>query len=151
MVVSHESKNTIKFLCSYGGKILPRSTDGKLRYVGGHTRLLSVGRSISFAGSLIVSLYLFWLLILRERGDISVCFPEFEWNCFGFVRAVGEAQRDVWILGEFEMPVANRWPRRPGFNNLRWRSGKPNWGIRSCFLSIVKFATDQDQSNYFPT
>lgn len=53
MAVSHESKNTIKFLCSYGGKILPRSIDGKLRYVGGHTRLLSVDRSISFAELLV--------------------------------------------------------------------------------------------------
>ncbi|KFK25760.1 hypothetical protein AALP_AA8G156000 [Arabis alpina] len=40
--------SSLKFLCSYGGKILPRSTDGKLRYVGGHTRVLSVHRSISF-------------------------------------------------------------------------------------------------------
>ncbi|KAL8157028.1 hypothetical protein AgCh_001942 [Apium graveolens] len=39
----------IKFLCSYGGKILPRYPDGKLRYHGGHTRLLSVHRSISFS------------------------------------------------------------------------------------------------------
>ncbi|KAJ4878546.1 Octicosapeptide/Phox/Bem1p family protein [Raphanus sativus] len=41
------SGNNLKFLCSYGGRILPRSTDGKLRYVGGHTRVLSVDRSIS--------------------------------------------------------------------------------------------------------
>lgn len=40
---------TIKFLCSYGGKILPRYPDGKLRYHGGETRLLSVNRSISFS------------------------------------------------------------------------------------------------------
>ncbi|GMH27658.1 hypothetical protein Nepgr_029501 [Nepenthes gracilis] len=39
---------TIKFLCSYGGKIVPRYPDGKLRYVGGHTRVLAVDRSISF-------------------------------------------------------------------------------------------------------
>ncbi|GAB2214303.1 hypothetical protein Droror1_Dr00018645 [Drosera rotundifolia] len=39
----------VKFLCSYGGKILPRHPDGKLRYHGGHTRLLSVHRSISFS------------------------------------------------------------------------------------------------------
>lgn len=46
-----ESKpgNTIKLLCSYGGKILPRCTDGELRYVGGHTRVLTVERSISFS------------------------------------------------------------------------------------------------------
>lgn len=43
-----KSGSSLKFLCSYGGKILPRSTDGKLRYVGGHTRVLSVDRSISF-------------------------------------------------------------------------------------------------------
>ncbi|KAL2515265.1 uncharacterized protein Fot_29602 [Forsythia ovata] len=43
---------TIKFLYSYGGRIVPRSTegrDGMLRYEGGHTRVLSVDRSISFA------------------------------------------------------------------------------------------------------
>ncbi|CAL5203290.1 unnamed protein product [Lathyrus oleraceus] len=45
-----ESKpKNIKLLCSYGGKILPRSTDGELRYVGGHTRVLAVDRSISFS------------------------------------------------------------------------------------------------------
>ncbi|KAF3793650.1 hypothetical protein EJ110_NYTH03408 [Nymphaea thermarum] len=39
----------VKFLCSYGGKILPRHPDGKLRYVGGETRVLSVDRSVCFA------------------------------------------------------------------------------------------------------
>uniref|UniRef100_A0A1J3JQ28 PB1 domain-containing protein n=1 Tax=Noccaea caerulescens TaxID=107243 RepID=A0A1J3JQ28_NOCCA len=39
---------TVKFLCSYGGRITPRYPDGKLRYQGGHTRVLSVSRSISF-------------------------------------------------------------------------------------------------------
>ncbi|THG13127.1 hypothetical protein TEA_008642 [Camellia sinensis var. sinensis] len=39
----------IKFLCSYGGKILPRYPDGKLRYHGGETRVLAVDRSNSFA------------------------------------------------------------------------------------------------------
>ncbi|XP_030553073.1 uncharacterized protein LOC115757112 [Rhodamnia argentea] len=39
----------IKFLCSYGGKILPRHPDGKLRYVGGETRVLAVDRSVSFS------------------------------------------------------------------------------------------------------
>ncbi|WVZ18329.1 hypothetical protein V8G54_005651 [Vigna mungo] len=46
-----ESKpgQNIKLLCSYGGKIRPRTTDGELRYVGGHTRVLTVHRSISFS------------------------------------------------------------------------------------------------------
>uniref|UniRef100_A0A7N0TF94 PB1 domain-containing protein n=1 Tax=Kalanchoe fedtschenkoi TaxID=63787 RepID=A0A7N0TF94_KALFE len=43
------STTTVKFLCSYGGKILPRYPDGKLRYHGGHTRVLAVDRSVSFA------------------------------------------------------------------------------------------------------
>jgi hypothetical protein len=54
VAVDYTEKNSgssLKFLCSYGGRILPRSTDGKLRYVGGHTRVLSVDRSISFSGS----------------------------------------------------------------------------------------------------
>ncbi|KAL1818492.1 hypothetical protein DCAR_0414661 [Daucus carota subsp. sativus] len=45
---SHSSTN-IKFLYSYGGKIIPRPTDAQLRYSGGFTRVLSVDRSISFA------------------------------------------------------------------------------------------------------
>ncbi|CBI18643.3 hypothetical protein AAG906_040870 [Vitis piasezkii] len=47
------SNQTIKFLCSYGGKILPRYPDGKLRYHGGETRVLAVDRSISFAELLV--------------------------------------------------------------------------------------------------
>ncbi|URD79551.1 PB1 domain containing protein [Musa troglodytarum] len=47
--VSVKPTRAIKFLCSYGGKILPRYPDGKLRYVGGHTRLVAVDRSISFS------------------------------------------------------------------------------------------------------
>ncbi|XP_058227439.1 protein PAL OF QUIRKY-like [Rhododendron vialii] len=43
------STQKIKFLYSYGGKILPRPTDGKLRYAGGHTRVLAADRSITFA------------------------------------------------------------------------------------------------------
>ncbi|KAF1867073.1 hypothetical protein Lal_00049501 [Lupinus albus] len=40
---------TIKFLYSYGGKILPRATDGELRYSGGHTRVLTIDPSMSFS------------------------------------------------------------------------------------------------------
>ncbi|XP_058198637.1 uncharacterized protein LOC131314165 isoform X1 [Rhododendron vialii] len=32
----------MKVLCSFGGKILPRPSDGKLRYVGGETRIVSI-------------------------------------------------------------------------------------------------------------
>ncbi|KAF3436017.1 hypothetical protein FNV43_RR23109 [Rhamnella rubrinervis] len=38
----------MKFLCSFGGKILPRPSDGKLRYVGGETRIISIRKNISW-------------------------------------------------------------------------------------------------------
>jgi PB1 domain len=38
-----------KFMCSFGGKILPRPCDGKLRYVGGETRLVSIGKTFTWA------------------------------------------------------------------------------------------------------
>lgn len=56
-------KNRIKFLCSHGGKILPRPADGHLKYVGGETRVISVPRDISFPSiSLYLSLYKIWRL-----------------------------------------------------------------------------------------
>ena len=38
----------IKILCSFGGKILPRPRDGKLRYVGGETRIIRLRKDISW-------------------------------------------------------------------------------------------------------
>ncbi|KAL2327376.1 hypothetical protein Fmac_020803 [Flemingia macrophylla] len=38
----------MKLMCSHGGKILPRPSDGMLRYVGGQTRIISVKRDASF-------------------------------------------------------------------------------------------------------
>ncbi|XVE72800.1 hypothetical protein DITRI_Ditri11bG0067600 [Diplodiscus trichospermus] len=38
----------MKFLCSFGGKILPRPSDGKLRYVGGETRIISIQKCLSW-------------------------------------------------------------------------------------------------------
>ncbi|KAH6770594.1 Octicosapeptide/Phox/Bem1p family protein [Perilla frutescens var. hirtella] len=53
MIQKVNSSGTIKFLYSYGGKILPRPTDGKLRYAGGCTRVLAVDRSVSYAELLV--------------------------------------------------------------------------------------------------
>ncbi|XP_059636630.1 uncharacterized protein LOC132278764 [Cornus florida] len=39
----------VKFMCSYGGKIHPRSHDNQLTYVGGDTKILAVDRSIRFS------------------------------------------------------------------------------------------------------
>ncbi|XP_076919806.1 uncharacterized protein LOC143580746 [Bidens hawaiensis] len=41
-------RSKAKFLCSHGGKILPRPSDGLLKYVGGETRVISVPRNITF-------------------------------------------------------------------------------------------------------
>ncbi|XP_057767081.1 uncharacterized protein LOC130987542 isoform X2 [Salvia miltiorrhiza] len=43
------SGRKVKFLCSFGGKILPRLSDGALRYVGGQTRIISVGKDVLFS------------------------------------------------------------------------------------------------------
>ncbi|XP_010244776.1 PREDICTED: uncharacterized protein LOC104588515 isoform X2 [Nelumbo nucifera] len=42
------SGKKVKFLCSFGGKILPRPSDGMLRYVGGQTRIIAVRKDASF-------------------------------------------------------------------------------------------------------
>ncbi|KAL3812374.1 hypothetical protein ACJIZ3_013642 [Penstemon smallii] len=39
----------IKFLCSFGGRILPRPNDGKLRYVGGETRIISIRKKLTYS------------------------------------------------------------------------------------------------------
>ncbi|XP_062078612.1 uncharacterized protein LOC133783093 isoform X2 [Humulus lupulus] len=45
---SNDETPRVKFLCSFLGSILPRPQDGKLRYVGGETRIVSVPRDICF-------------------------------------------------------------------------------------------------------
>ncbi|KAG9147612.1 hypothetical protein Leryth_007385 [Lithospermum erythrorhizon] len=42
------SERKVKFLCSFGGKIFPRPSDGALRYVGGQTKIVSIRRDVSF-------------------------------------------------------------------------------------------------------
>ncbi|TYK03642.1 PB1 domain-containing protein/Pkinase_Tyr domain-containing protein [Cucumis melo var. makuwa] len=42
------SKKKVKFMCSFGGKIFPRPSDGMLRYIGGQTRIISVRRDVTF-------------------------------------------------------------------------------------------------------
>ncbi|KAE8664203.1 homeobox protein knotted-1-like LET12-like isoform X1 [Hibiscus syriacus] len=42
------SGKKVKILCSFGGKILPRPSDGVLRYVGGQTRIITLRRDVSF-------------------------------------------------------------------------------------------------------
>ncbi|XP_071714081.1 uncharacterized protein [Rutidosis leptorrhynchoides] len=50
VIGSNDSKRgKIKFLCSSGGKILPRPSDGKLRYAGGETHIFSIQKNMLFA------------------------------------------------------------------------------------------------------
>lgn len=47
-VLGRSQSGKMKFLCSFGGKILPRPSDGKLRYVGGETRIISLRTNLSW-------------------------------------------------------------------------------------------------------
>ncbi|KAK7324253.1 hypothetical protein VNO77_27783 [Canavalia gladiata] len=47
-VRDYDRSMMMKFLCSFGGRILPRPSDGKLRYVGGQTRILPIRKDISW-------------------------------------------------------------------------------------------------------
>ncbi|KAJ6767234.1 OCTICOSAPEPTIDE/PHOX/BEM1P [Salix purpurea] len=44
---SHDPR--VRFMCSFGGKILPRPHDNQLRYAGGDTRIVAVHRSTTFS------------------------------------------------------------------------------------------------------
>ena len=67
-------KNRVKFLCSHGGRILPRPADGHLKYVGGETRVVALSRSITFAGAHFVSLF------LLNSGCIELSSMRFEFG-----------------------------------------------------------------------
>ncbi|KAL3503759.1 hypothetical protein ACH5RR_038208 [Cinchona calisaya] len=45
---SDGSSVKLKILFSFGGKILPRPSDGKLRYVGGETRIIRISKDIAW-------------------------------------------------------------------------------------------------------
>ncbi|KAH8493001.1 hypothetical protein H0E87_022314 [Populus deltoides] len=96
---------TLKFLCSYGGKILPRSSDGVLRYVGGLTRVLAVDRSICYS-ELMVKLGEFCgysvelrcqlpdgdletLISVKSEDELKSLITEFDRSCPGSkIRAI---------------------------------------------------------------
>lgn len=48
-VPSDHSASNVRFFCSFGGKIMPRPSDGKLRYVGGATHIIRLRNDISFS------------------------------------------------------------------------------------------------------
>ncbi|XP_038710836.1 uncharacterized protein LOC120005324 [Tripterygium wilfordii] len=50
---AHENNLRVRFMCSFGGQILPRPNDNQLRYVGGDTRIFAIHRSSTFSALLI--------------------------------------------------------------------------------------------------
>ncbi|XP_059660089.1 protein PAL OF QUIRKY [Cornus florida] len=48
----HDYQPRVRFMCSFGGKILPRPHDNQLRYVGGDTRIVAVHRHTTFSSLL---------------------------------------------------------------------------------------------------
>ncbi|KAK3021472.1 hypothetical protein RJ639_047644 [Escallonia herrerae] len=59
------SNYKVKFMCSYGGKILPRTHDNQLAYVGGDTKILAVERNVRFSA---------FISKLSALSDSDVCF-----------------------------------------------------------------------------
>lgn len=53
---SHDPQARVRFMCSFGGKILPRPHDNQLRYVAGDTRIVAVNRHGSTFASLLSKL-----------------------------------------------------------------------------------------------
>nr|XP_043627873.1 serine/threonine-protein kinase pakA-like [Erigeron canadensis] len=64
------SSTRIKILCSFGGKILPRPSDRKLRYVGGVTRIIRIRKDISWQ-----ELWQKMLALYNETSSIKYQLP----------------------------------------------------------------------------
>lgn len=90
-----------KFLCSYGGKILPQPSDGQLKYVGGETRVICVPRSISFLG-------IFYLLISGHRlylyGMMLCNSPNLSFNSYIYYMLA--LIFTVWLVPLYQLPPA---------------------------------------------
>ncbi|KAE8666753.1 protein odr-4-like protein [Hibiscus syriacus] len=66
MNTTNNANNKVKIMCSYGGKIQPRSHDNHLAYVGGDTKVLAVDRNIKFSAIMVN-------LSSLHGGDYEVC------------------------------------------------------------------------------
>ncbi|CAL9015320.1 unnamed protein product [Prunus brigantina] len=68
---SHDLNTRVRFMCSFGGKILPRPHDNQLRYVGGDTRIVAVHRAASFS-SLLTKLSKLSGKLLKTTPNVTV-------------------------------------------------------------------------------
>ncbi|GMI90624.1 hypothetical protein like AT5G64430 [Hibiscus trionum] len=64
-IANNNGNYKVKLMCSYGGKIQPRSHDNQLAYVGGDTKILAVDRNVKFSAI---------MAKLSTFGDSEVCF-----------------------------------------------------------------------------
>ncbi|KAJ1291885.1 hypothetical protein BS78_02G350500 [Paspalum vaginatum] len=48
--INNSGSTRMKFLCNFGGRFLPRPSDGKLRYVGGEKHLIQISQGLSWQG-----------------------------------------------------------------------------------------------------
>lgn len=93
------SPRKVKFLCSFGGRILPRPGDGALRYVGGQTRIVSVGREIRFP-ELVAKM----VEICGESVAIKYQLPEEDLDALVSV----SCSEDLWnLMEEYERIAEN--------------------------------------------
>ncbi|KAF2293273.1 hypothetical protein P3X46_023426 [Hevea brasiliensis] len=141
---------TIKFLCSYGGKILLRPVDGEIRYIGGHTRILAVNRSISFA-ELMVKLGEFcgysvelrcqlpngnleMLVSIKSDEELALLVAEYDLCCPGSkIRAVLSPPKSLKTVSPPPSTPASVdfYPVKSPFNPFNYqRSGKYSSPIR---------------------
>ncbi|KAJ6358832.1 hypothetical protein OIU76_000548 [Salix suchowensis] len=159
MVMSIDCKtktkpDTLKFLCSYSGKILPRSSDGVLRYVGGLTRVLAVDRSISYA-ELMVKLGEFCgysvelrcqlpdgdletLISVKSEDELTILIAEYDRSCPGSkIRAILSPPKS---LKKISPPSSNASssidfsPNNSFLNYHRSRSYSPQPGYRGRYI-----------------
>ncbi|KAL3642321.1 hypothetical protein CASFOL_013136 [Castilleja foliolosa] len=92
---SNNGMRTIKFLYSYGGKIVLRPVDRKLHYTGGHTRIISVDRSITYP-ELIVK---FWELCGSSSIDLKCKLPDEDLDLLVTIRSDEELR---YVIEDYE-------------------------------------------------
>ncbi|BAT86722.1 uncharacterized protein LOC124844135 isoform X1 [Vigna umbellata] len=118
-------KNKVKFLCSYAGKVLPRPSDGILRYVGGETRVVSVPRDVTFSelmkkvGSMVegevvlkyqlVPEDLDALVSVRTEEDVKHMIQEHDRHHIGLLRAFLFPSNKMCLAASETYPLEQRY------------------------------------------
>ncbi|KAK7324256.1 hypothetical protein VNO77_27786 [Canavalia gladiata] len=102
----YNSSMMMKFLCSFGGRILPRPWDGKLRYVGGQTRIRQIRKDISWQELMHKALQIY-----NQTHAIKYQLPHEDFDAFISVSSNNDLQN---MMEEY-----NRLAKREGSQKLR--------------------------------